>query len=123
MRRSEASCCVTTLERTHTDATHWSRATMAKGSGCVEVDGRSDLEGVWARDRTGSDIFKISTDPQFMDKLRDVVGFYLHPPRKGPRALHGREMPNPSPGPLGTVTADDARHCLHTAPMTTSATA
>jgi hypothetical protein len=28
------------------------------------------------------DTFKLSTDPQFIDKVRDVVGLYLDPPEK-----------------------------------------
>ena len=27
------------------------------------------------------DTFKLSTDPQFIDKVRDVVGLYLNPPQ------------------------------------------
>jgi hypothetical protein len=37
---------VATLESTLRDATHWSRASMAKQSGVVQVRGGPDLEGV-----------------------------------------------------------------------------
>jgi hypothetical protein len=38
------------------------------------------------------DYWKLSTDPNFVDKLYDVVGLYLDP-RAGPRAVRGRKEP------------------------------
>jgi transposase len=70
---------VATLERTPTDATHWSRASMAAETGLS----RSTVGRIW---RTFGlkphqvDTFKLSNDPQFIDKVRDVVGLYLNPP-------------------------------------------
>jgi transposase len=72
---------VATLERNPKDATHWSRASMAAESGLS----KSTVGRIW---RTFGlkphqvDTFKLSNDPQFIDKVRDVVGLYLDPPEK-----------------------------------------
>ena len=72
---------VATLERTPKDATHWSRASMAAESGLS----RSTVGRIW---RTFGlkphqvDTFKLSSDPQFIDKVRGIVGLYLDPPEK-----------------------------------------
>ena len=73
---------VATLERTPTDATHWSRASMAAETGLSQVHGRADLEGVRAQAAPGRDLQAVSNDPQFVDKVRDVVGLYLDPPEQ-----------------------------------------
>ena len=72
---------VATLERQPDDATHWSRASMAKESGLS----KSTVGRIWKAFGLKPhlvDTFKISTDPQFIDKVRDVVGLYLDPPEK-----------------------------------------
>ena len=62
-------------------ATHWSTRTMAQASGVSNAT----VARIWQahglqphRVRT----FKLSRDPHFAEKLRDVVGLYLHPPDK-----------------------------------------
>jgi transposase len=103
---------VATLEQTPTDATHWSRASMAAQSGLS----RSTVGRIWKAFGLKPhqvETFKLSTDPQFVDKVRDVVGLYVDPPEKAGEGLgvvRGREVPDPGAGPVGSGVADDARH-------------
>jgi transposase len=72
---------VTTLEATPANATHWSRSSMAARSGLS----KSTIGRTWKAFGLKPhlvDTFKLSTDPQFIDKVRDVVGLYLDPPQK-----------------------------------------
>jgi transposase len=70
-----------TLESTPRDATHWSTRSMAKASGLSH----SSVNRIWrafalAPHRT--ETFKLSKDPLFIEKVRDIVGLYLNPPDK-----------------------------------------
>ncbi|MET8332106.1 IS630 family transposase [Streptomyces sp. NPDC005181] len=72
---------VATLESTPGKDTHWSRASMAKRTGLS----KSTIGRIWKRfdlKRHLQDSFKLSTDPQFVDKVVDVVGLYHNPPEK-----------------------------------------
>ena len=77
---------IDTLESTPRDATHWSRASMAGHSGLS----RSAVGRIWKAFRLQphrAETFKLSTDPQFIDKVRDVVGLYLDPPERNAAKL------------------------------------
>ena len=68
-----------TLESLPLDATHWSSRGMARASGLST----STVQRIWRAfglqpHREGT--FKLSTDPDFVDKVRDVVGLYITPP-------------------------------------------
>jgi transposase len=68
-----------TLEQTPTNATHWSRTSMAARTGLSP----STIGRIWRRFDLKphvQDVFKLSTDPQFVDKVVDVVGLYHSPP-------------------------------------------
>ncbi|NQW71131.1 MAG: IS630 family transposase [Actinobacteria bacterium] len=70
---------VATLESTPKNATHWSRAKMADRSGLS----KSTIGRIWkAFDLTPhrEDGFKLSNDPQFVEKVYDIVGLYVNPP-------------------------------------------
>jgi transposase len=69
---------VATLEQTPTDATHWSTRSMAKATGMSQ----SAVSRIWRAFGLKPhlvDSFKLSPDPQFVEKVRDVVGLYLNP--------------------------------------------
>lgn len=68
-----------TLQKTPDNATHWSVRSMAQAQGVSKstVQRWFNLFGVKPhRTRT----FKLSTDPFFIEKVRDIVGLYLNPP-------------------------------------------
>lgn len=70
-----------TLETTPHEATHWSTRSMAKRSGLSQ----SAISRVWrafALQPHRTETFKLSTDPLFIEKVRDIVGLYLNPPAK-----------------------------------------
>jgi transposase len=68
-----------TLESTPKDATHWSTRSLAKEAGLS----RSTVGRIWrafALQPHRSETFKLSKDPLFIDKVRDIVGLYMDPP-------------------------------------------
>jgi len=68
-----------TLTTKPPSATHWSTRTMARAQGVSE----KTIRNIWHQHGLQPHRvtrFKLSKDPHFVDKLRDVVGLYLHPP-------------------------------------------
>ena len=68
-----------TLESTPEDATHWSTRSMAKRCG-ISHDSVSRIWKAFGLSPHKSESFQLSTDPNFVDKVRDVTGLYLSPP-------------------------------------------
>jgi transposase len=72
---------VKTLETTPKEATHWSTRSMATEVGLTQ----SAVQRIWKAfglQPHRQDTWKLSKDPQFIDKVRDVVGLYLNPPER-----------------------------------------
>lgn len=70
-----------TLETTPRDATHWSARSMAERSGVSHVT----VHRIWhafGLQPHRTETFKLSSDPLFIDKVRDIVGLYLDPPER-----------------------------------------
>jgi len=109
-----------TLQTKPPDATHWSTRAMARTQGVSEASVRR----IWKQHnlkphRTKS--FKLSRDPQFVEKLQDVVGLYLNPPEKAlvlcvdeKTQIQALDRTQPGlpmkPGRCGTFTHDYQRH-------------
>ena len=70
---------VKTLEEQPVGATHWSTRSMAQATGMSQ----SAVSRIWRAfglKPQQTEAFKLSPDPQFIDKVRDIVGLYLNPP-------------------------------------------
>ncbi len=70
-----------TLETVPDDATHWSRRSMARASGISATT----VHRIWSAfglQPHRSETFKLSSDPLFIDKVRDIIGLYLDPPER-----------------------------------------
>jgi transposase len=68
-----------TLEETPVDATHWSTRSLAQATGMSQ----SAVSRIWRAFGLKphlTESFKLSPDPLFIDKVRDIVGLYLNPP-------------------------------------------
>jgi transposase len=109
-----------TLHSKPQGATHWSCRTMAKRHNVSAAT----IQRIW--DAHGLqphrvETFKLSKDPQFVEKLTDIVGLYMNPPDKGAvicvdeksqiQALDRTQPGLPmKPGRSGTMTHDYKRH-------------
>ncbi len=76
-----AEVVTTTLETTPDNATHWSRRSMARATG-VSTTTVHRIWGAFGLQPRRVETFKLSSDPLFVDKVRDIVGLYLDPPRR-----------------------------------------
>ena len=116
----EAQIVEWTLQRTPKGQTHWSSRSLAKALGV----GSTTVLNVWHKHglkphRTKS--FKLSRDPKFVAKVRDIVGLYLNPPEKAlvfsvdeKSQIQALDRTQPGlpmkPGRCGTMTHDYKRH-------------
>src|SRR5215204_1911273 len=70
-----------TLRSRPADATHWSIRSMAGATGFSHTT----IRRIWTAfglQPHRAETFKLSTDPLFVDKVRDIVGLYLSPPNR-----------------------------------------
>jgi len=70
---------IQTLESTPRGQTHWSTRGLAKASGLS----RMTISRIWhafGLQPHRADTFKLSPDPQLIEKVRDIVGLYMNPP-------------------------------------------
>jgi transposase len=110
----------TTLSSKPRNATHWSTRTLAKSVGASH----STVHRVWSAHQIKPHLlrtFKLSKDPHFIEKLRDIVGLYFDPPehalvlsvdeKSGIQALDRTQPGLPlKRGRCGTMTHDYKRH-------------
>jgi len=102
------------------NATHWSTTSLAKALGTSP----STVSRVWRANGLKPHLartFKLSNDPQFVDKLIDVVGLYLNPPERAlvfcvdeKSQIQALDRTQPGlplkKGRCGTMTHDYVRH-------------
>lgn len=77
----EAAVVEKTLHSRPRNATHWSVRLMARDQGLSPAT----VQRIWQKHHLQPhrvETFKFSTDPQFVAKVRDIVGLYLNPPDK-----------------------------------------
>jgi transposase len=72
---------IRTLETTPKDATHWSTRSMAKEMG-MTPDAVMRIWHAFGLQPHRQETFKLSKDPLFVDKVKDICGLYLNPPER-----------------------------------------
>jgi transposase len=111
---------VRTLESQPADATHWSTRSLAKVCGLSHMS----VARIWrafSLQPHRSETFKLSKDPLFIEKVRDIVGLYLNPPDHAlvlcvdeKSQIQALDRTQPSlplkKGRCGTMTHDYKRH-------------
>ena len=109
-----------TASETPPNATHWSVRSMAKAIGISHTS----VQRIWAEAGLKPHLvrrFKISNDPQFEEKVADVVGLYMNPPDRAlvlcvdeKSQIQALDRTQPGlplkPGKAGTMTHDYKRH-------------
>src|SRR5688500_13002691 len=90
-----------TLEEAPRNATHWSTRAMACRAGMSQTAVARIWRAFGLRPHR-AETFKLSSDPAFVDKVRDIVGLYLAPPERA-LVLCVDEKPHVwmAPGPQG----------------------
>ncbi len=76
-----AAVITTTLESTPENATHWSSRALAARLGMSQT-AISRIWRAFGLQPHRTEGFKLSSDPHFVDKVRDIVGLYLNPPAR-----------------------------------------
>lgn len=119
-KNREAAIVQKTLQEKPAAATHWSCRSMASATGVS----KDSVQRIWNAHGLKPHLvktFKLSNDPHFVEKLRDVVGLYMNPPENAlilsideksqiqalDRTQPGLPMKK---GRLGTMTHDYKRH-------------
>jgi transposase len=72
---------IKTLQDKPRDATHWSTRSLARATGLTQ----NAVFRIWhafGLQPHRQETFKLSADPLFVEKVRDIVGLYLNPPTK-----------------------------------------
>ena len=109
-----------TLEETPVDATHWSLRSMGRAVG----HSPSTIHRIWQAfglQPHRSESFKLSSDPFFVEKVRDIVGLYMAPPERAlvlcvdeKSQIQALDRSQPllamRPGQAERLTHDDKRH-------------
>jgi transposase len=72
---------IKTLETKPNDATHWSTRSMAREVGLTQT-AVHDIWQAFGLKPHLQEKWKLSADPQFAAKVRDIVGIYLNPPER-----------------------------------------
>ncbi|MGH2968730.1 MAG: IS630 family transposase [Solirubrobacteraceae bacterium] len=72
---------VKTLESKPKDATHWSTRSMAAEMG-MTADAIMRIWHAFGLQPHRTETFKLSSDPLFVDKVKDICGLYLNPPER-----------------------------------------
>jgi len=70
---------VDTLESAHGDATHWSTRGLAQKHGISKTT-VAEIWRAFGLKPWREDSFKVSPDPDLVEKIRDLVGLYMNPP-------------------------------------------
>src|SRR6266436_6753183 len=93
-----------TLSRKPAGGTHWSIRQAAQASG-ISRSTVHRLFQTFALQPHRSRSFKLSTDPFFVEKVRDIVGLYLNPPDHALVLCVDEKKPNSGPEPYSTRAA------------------
>jgi transposase len=109
-----------TVKERPANATHWSVRTMAEEIGISHTS----VQRIWAEHGLKPHVvrsFKVSNDPNFVEKVKDIVGLYLNPPDKAlvlsvdeKSQIQALDRTQPGlpikKGRAGTMTHDYKRH-------------